>query len=223
MEEPGAVNARGRGTRERVIAAAIEVFADSGYEGATVRGVCRRAGVNVAAVNYHFGSKRALYRAVFDHVFRRLRRARTPHLPVSAPPRERLRAFVAAAFDELVYREGERRTQVAALVLREMARPTEVLNWVVEAHLHADHAELKDILERLLGRGATPDRVRDAAASVMGQVLYHYYARAVSERLNPGTPPLEERRDELVEHVTRFSLEGIQGLRAPRPPAARGS
>jgi len=53
-------------TRDRLLAAAREVFAESGFKGATVREICRRAEVNVAAVNYHFNGKEALFMAALE-------------------------------------------------------------------------------------------------------------------------------------------------------------
>ena len=54
-------------TRDRIFGAAGEVFAEQGFEGATVRAITERAGVNLAAVNYHFRDKAELYtRVVVD-------------------------------------------------------------------------------------------------------------------------------------------------------------
>jgi AcrR family transcriptional regulator len=53
-------------TRERILSAAESVFAQFGYDGATVRRISQAAGVPVALVNYHFGSKLGLYRAIFE-------------------------------------------------------------------------------------------------------------------------------------------------------------
>ena len=51
-------------TRREILRAAGEAFAASGFVGATTRAVAARAGVNVATLHYHFGSKEGLYRAV---------------------------------------------------------------------------------------------------------------------------------------------------------------
>ncbi|MFC5301676.1 TetR/AcrR family transcriptional regulator [Azospira restricta] len=52
-------------TRERILDAAERLFMESGYEGTSMRMITGAAGVNLAAVNYHFGSKEALLREVF--------------------------------------------------------------------------------------------------------------------------------------------------------------
>jgi len=51
-------------TREKLIEAAGQVFAERGFQEATVREICSRAGTNGAAVNYHFGDKLGLYTEV---------------------------------------------------------------------------------------------------------------------------------------------------------------
>jgi AcrR family transcriptional regulator len=51
-------------TRQAILDRAADVFAESGFGRASVREITGRAGVNQAAINYHFGSKEALYREV---------------------------------------------------------------------------------------------------------------------------------------------------------------
>jgi TetR/AcrR family transcriptional regulator, regulator of cefoperazone and chloramphenicol sensitivity len=59
---------RGEDTARRILLAAIEVFADEGYEGASTRSLASHAGVNAPAIQYYFGSKEGLYRAVIAHI-----------------------------------------------------------------------------------------------------------------------------------------------------------
>jgi AcrR family transcriptional regulator len=79
MFEPGPVPAcldrprpaaqlRGEETRQRILSAALRVFAAAGYDGASTRVLARTAGVNLPAIQYYFGSKEGLYRAVIDHI-----------------------------------------------------------------------------------------------------------------------------------------------------------
>ena len=53
-------------SQQRILTAAEELFAASGYEGTSVRQIAQRAGVPVALVSYHFGSKLGVYRRVFE-------------------------------------------------------------------------------------------------------------------------------------------------------------
>ncbi|MCC6756742.1 MAG: TetR family transcriptional regulator [Arenimonas sp.] len=54
-------------TKERILHAAEDLFAQHGFAGTSLRQVTSRADVNIAAVNYHFGSKENLVNEVFKH------------------------------------------------------------------------------------------------------------------------------------------------------------
>lgn len=67
-------------TRERILDAAERLFMESGYEGTSMRMITGEAEVNLAAVNYHFGSKEALLREVFRRRLAWLNRERLRQL-----------------------------------------------------------------------------------------------------------------------------------------------
>jgi AcrR family transcriptional regulator len=67
-------------TRERILRAAEELFMDRGFASTSLRMITARAKVNLAAVNYHFGSKEALIREVFERQLAPLNRARIVYL-----------------------------------------------------------------------------------------------------------------------------------------------
>ncbi|HXE54344.1 MAG TPA: TetR family transcriptional regulator, partial [Tepidisphaeraceae bacterium] len=66
------MNGHDRGTRERLLETAGQVFAEKGVDRATGKEICARAKTNVAAINYHFGSFDGLYEAVLCEAHRRL-------------------------------------------------------------------------------------------------------------------------------------------------------
>ena len=201
-----------KSTRERLLQAALEVFARRGYEAATIREICRLAEANVAAVHYHFGDKRSLYEAIYGRLFETLRQRRTEFLPPEAPAEERLRVHIQALFDEIFRHDdgSERPVQLSTLYLNEMARPTEVLDRIVSEHLEPDARELYGIIAELLGTDADDPLTIDCAASVIGQVLYYHHAGPIIVRLHPERAPVHERLAALTEQVWLFSLGGIR-------------
>jgi AcrR family transcriptional regulator len=73
-----AANQRGEDTRGRILDAALELFAASGFEGASTRTIAERAGANLPAIQYYFGSKEGLYRAVIEQFSEELQAAVSP-------------------------------------------------------------------------------------------------------------------------------------------------
>ena len=91
-------------TRERLLLAAEEVFAEAGYEAATTRDICRRAGVkNVGAINYHFRNKEHLYgEAVKFALATCARTVPFPDWPPGTPPERKLREFIRVMMQQML-------------------------------------------------------------------------------------------------------------------------
>jgi AcrR family transcriptional regulator len=198
-------------TRERLLRAALQVFAERGYEAATIREICGRAEANVAAVHYHFGDKRKLYESIYSTLFDTLRERRTRFLPPEAPAEERLRVYIRALFEEIFLSgDSDRQVQLSTIYLSEMARPSEVLDRIVTEHLEPDARELYSIVAELLGVAPDDELTFDCAASVIGQILYYYHAGPIITRLHPQRAPVLERIETLIQQIWLFSLGGIE-------------
>jgi AcrR family transcriptional regulator len=146
--------ARRRSTAARLFDAAITEFARHGYQGATVRAICQRAGANTAAVNYHFGGKEQLYAQVLEHIFRAPRETRAALRPdlAAAPAAERLREFILNFFHE-VYGCVDDRNQcgdLASIFIMEMAHPSPALARIIDTYILPDSRRLTDIVAELL-------------------------------------------------------------------------
>jgi AcrR family transcriptional regulator len=87
-------------TQSRILDAAYDVFAQHGFEGTSVRAVCKRADVNGAALNYHWKSKEALWLAVCERAVGELRSVLVSHLG-PRPIAELIPRLLSALFDTL--------------------------------------------------------------------------------------------------------------------------
>lgn len=87
--------------KEKIIAAAEEVFARSGLDGATTQEIAKRAGVNKSLLHYHFGSKKDLYYAVMDKILFDLIQLTQEVLRKNLPYSEGMEVFYRGFFDFL--------------------------------------------------------------------------------------------------------------------------
>ncbi|MFB6808497.1 TetR/AcrR family transcriptional regulator [Streptomyces sp. NPDC056387] len=94
----------GQRTRDDLLAAALELLAQRGQEGVTLREITQNAGANVAAVSYHFGSLKALCEVTIEHALERYLDAQIRELDAlddTATLRDLAAAFARPMMDAL--------------------------------------------------------------------------------------------------------------------------
>ncbi len=190
------------------------MFAEHGFRSTTVRDICQRASANIAAVNYHFGDKEGLYRAVIDYAAN-YALAKYPiggGIDASAPAEERLRVFVRTYLSRLL--DSGRPTWHGKLIAREMVDPTGALDTLAETFARPQYDRLRGIVAELLGSAAAPERVRKCAASVVGQCLFYKHCHPMIQKLMPEQRYDEEGIKGLAAHVAEFSLGAIRAMAA---------
>ncbi|MBX3024191.1 CerR family C-terminal domain-containing protein [bacterium] len=202
--------ARSAQTRQRLLAAAAEVFAADGFRNARIQTICRRAGANIAAAHYHFGDKQGLYAAVFEYAEERATRDHPPEEVADGPPDARLRSFVTAFLGRLL--DADRPAWFARLLAREMIDPTPALDRLVQHRMRANHRQLADIVRTLVGADAPLETVNLCVLSVVSQCVFYRNCAPIVARLYPELAPAQELQ-RIADHVTRFSLAAIAGLR----------
>ena len=197
-------------TREALLEAAAEVFARRGFAPATVREICEHAGANIAAVHYHFGDKKELYREVLRHSMRRARNDYPPNLglPPNAPANARLRAFVSSLLLRLF--DERRHAWHGKLMSREMVEPTGALDELVQSEIRPLFEMLEETVRQILGPAASEELVRRNALSVVGQCTFYHHCQPVLNRVYPKMKLGNESIPPLAEHITAFSLRALQ-------------
>jgi AcrR family transcriptional regulator len=196
-------------TRRRLLDSAAEIFAEKGFAHATVREICRQAHANIAAVNYHFGDKQKLYAAVFHDSHRQSHEGFDPSAFASLPPETRLREFIRQFMKHLL--DPSRPSCHGRLIAREMTEPTGMLEAFVETEVRPRVVLLQQIVRDLAGE-LPPRVIAKCSLSVVGQMLHYHSSRPVIKRISPIYADLERHTEELVDHITRFSLSGIRAI-----------
>jgi AcrR family transcriptional regulator len=203
-------------TRQRLLEAAGEVFAEHGFRKSTVRDICSRARANVAAINYHFRDKEALYAAVLKYWADIAIQKYPPHLGLgkNASAEQRLHAFVRS-FLFRVLDEG-RPAWHGKLMAREMAEPTPAFESLVEGACRPLSDLLTSIVRQLLGPDGKDEIVRRSVGSIIGQCLFYHHCRPVNAKLWPEQKLDTQGIEQLADHITRFSLGGLRDLSTKR-------
>jgi AcrR family transcriptional regulator len=203
-------------TKERIFFAGISQFARHGFEGATVRSICEEAGTaNATAVNYYFGGKAQLYRAILDMAFAENRRrleAEKDMRSEKLAPEEKLRRLLTVMVD-VAFNDDPVAKDIVAIVLREMTAPTEHLDALVENFSRPDNEEWTAIMKEILGPDAPDNVVRDSLASVGGQIFYYMAFWPIFSRVYPEHPGVAAYREPLIDHVMRFSMAGLRATK----------
>jgi TetR/AcrR family transcriptional regulator, regulator of cefoperazone and chloramphenicol sensitivity len=201
-------------TRARIIQAAGEVFADRGYQAATIRDISRRAGANLAAVNYYFGDKEKLYIEVLKSAHPEGAEL-SPEEPwaAGASPEEKLRGYIRAFLERLL--QAERPAWRMRLMQREILEPTPFCVEMMRSYIRAHFAQLMDVLDEVLPPETPAHRRHQIALSIVGQCVYFRAAAPVIAMVID-----EEEREtyhtveHLTEHITQVVLAAL-GLRPP--------
>lgn len=202
-------------TKERILDAAEKLFAAEGLSRTSLRAITLEAGVNVAAVHYHFGSKEVLLEAVLARRVAPMNSERVAELERieaqarPAPPAIEaiLTAFIAPAFrlQERLPSDGPTLTQLFG---RLYAEPEEVVERLVREHFGDVARRFIEALCRALPHLPQAEvwlRFQ-FAIGVLGHILCGHHRMDVI----PGHPPQAEDEEQTVRHIVSFLAAGFR-------------
>lgn len=211
-----------RATPARLLDAAVELFAQRGFAGTSIRDIAERAGANVAAGHYHYGSKEGLYlevlRAQFAEVRAELERrgvARPEPALRRASRRELvalLEARIATMLDMLL---GPPPAPHGALMLREMCDPTDAMPIIVAEFIEPQTREMEQLVARLIP-GGSKETVTRIVYSIVGQVLFYRFTMPMQLLMRRASKYPRGFARQTARHIATFSLHAIDGLAAER-------
>lgn len=212
-------------TKQRLVDAAGEVFASKGFDAASVREISGAAGVNIAAINYHFGDKQKLYLACLEQTVcgQREDLACAPWTAPGLSAQDRLRAFIGGMLRSRL--DPSRPHWHMEIMLREMAHPSPACAQMVEQFIRPMADALWEIVHELCPGAPRDGRGWLVGFSIVGQILFYYVHQPIVRSLM-GDGEFERLTvEELADHITRFCLAAfgqgapIQDSYSPASPA----
>ena len=169
------------GTKESLLLAAGELFAEHGFDGTSVRSIVEKAGVNIAAINYHFGTKENLYLSVLHYVTEYNREVGAPtFLPelerVSRP--EELSELITrlALLQMRSFFSPKVPLWHGRLIMRSLLEPRVELRSLVERNFRPGLDALRAIFRKANPK-LTDEETRLMAYSWNAQVVFYVFAR----------------------------------------------
>jgi len=194
-------------SRERILEASLQEFAEHGYEGATTASVARRVGVTQPLIHYHFGSKEALWRAAVELAFGRMQTVLqgVEDDMSTVGPREALRTMAR----RFVYFNA-RYPEVGRLIITESAVRGSRLEWMTEKHLRP----LVEHIEYMFRAGRDQGIVKDLPIeslifAFLGAVPHFFDAAPLISllwKIDPLAPEHVERHAEALVEVFTSGL-----------------
>lgn len=197
-------------TKDRLLDAAIPMLAEKGYHQTTIAAVCAAAEANIAAVNYHFGSKEGLYAEAWRRALRSSLERHPPDggVPADAPPEARFRARLTAALRRAIDPES----MEFAIMMHEMSNSTGLLQEALREDVGPLLHSMWTVIREIAGPGPSDIQINMCVESLMAQLIHN--TRRVRD--NPVPIKLEAPTDveSIADHIVTFTLAGIRAVAA---------
>jgi len=214
----------GSDVRIRIIEVAGPIFAEKGYRDATVREICKQAGVGSASVNYYFRDKAQLLAEVLQYIHdTECSNLRSKDYSPDWSPEIRLWHLVRDWLVEL--RESDVDSWVNQLWMRLFIEPNPASDEVLVAHLRGELEPLQEVFRELLPEDTPDGRRWQITLSIVGQLIVYYdFKPEIIRRLVGDTIHAEDfGPDDLAEHVCRFTLAALGRTLPDTTPYRSGS
>lgn len=197
-------------TRRALLEAAGRVFAEHGYAKATSKEICQRAKANVAAVNYHFGSKDALYGAVLEEAHSRI--VSLESMAAVAASDVDARAKLRLLLSRLAQQIGKRDSDGWELrvLSRAILSRSPMMSGLIERQIAPKAALLRGILAESMALPADHPAVSRSLINLIGPFLM---LLVTDQRIQRKVAPhLDLQHEAFAEHMVTYAIGGLQAI-----------
>lgn len=201
-----ATRSDGDATVRHIITKAGELFAEKGYADTTSKAICERAGVNMAAVNYHFGSRDGLYLVLLKEVHKEVMSLDFVRKigESAAPPSEKLYLLIHG----LLRANYDAKSWHIRLWARELLSPSPILSQIMREEAWPKFEVLREVIMELTGMPVSEPELLRSILSVIGPVLLML---VIDRRIETPIQPLYGHTvEEMARHMHTFAMAGLK-------------
>ncbi|MDO9632908.1 MAG: CerR family C-terminal domain-containing protein, partial [Humidesulfovibrio sp.] len=210
---------------QRLLESGIRLFARHGFKGTTARALAEESGANIASINYHFGGKAGLYRAVLERIVALKQRELGDLLDLvlaqcagEALQREDLhelmRRLVRHTVSALLDNPDAR--WASMIIVQEQAAPTADFEILHEGFLKKIYAAWTALLARLTGERPDSLELRLRAAAIIGQVaVFRIGMSSILREISA-----DRLSDEHQDCIARLVIQHVEAILAANHAAA---
>ncbi|MCK6393203.1 CerR family C-terminal domain-containing protein [Zoogloea sp.] len=197
--------------RQRLLEAALQLFADKGYQKTSTREIADAAGVNLGSISYYFGDKPGLYRAVFCESF--CDATATPDIlqardclpdPTAALDPD---AALAGFFFNFLHplKQGALIRLVMRLHFRELVEPSGVMGTEMDDDLADLFRNMSQLISRHLGLASPDTDTLRLTHAVLGMAMHFFVAQDLVDQVSPELVAKPESIDALAERLAAWA------------------
>ncbi|WP_160287720.1 TetR/AcrR family transcriptional regulator [Pseudomonas knackmussii] len=198
----------GEATRRRILLAAGQLFAERGYADTTSKAICEQAQCNMAAVNYHFGSRENLYRALLQEMHKHL--ISYDQLEQLTRSEQDSRDKLALLIDALTLNVASGQRWQARLWARELLAPSAFLAELIDQEAMPKVRLVMGLLSEVTGIPLQAPALLRCLFSVMAPYLT---LQVVSREIpTPLTDLFEQPTEDLARHLKLFAQAGLEAV-----------
>lgn len=190
--------------KEKLLAAATELFARKGFAGVSIRELAITAGVNSALISYHFGGKEGLYESVVTAQYEKLLGRVEPIAASHATAQEKIRMFA----DVIRRNHTQDQPLMARLIQGELTSPTSCMENVIRKYTVRMAKLVTGVLREGMEKGELRDDIEPifAGLSLAGMLNFYFILREITKVVIPSSPEQDER---FVASALKIYLKGM--------------
>lgn len=202
--KPTSRDKRSQETRQRILQAALELFAERGFEGASVRDIATNADVNHGLIKYHFESKDLLWKAAVDFLFeRQADEMKAPAHELELPPYEQAKSWIHRYVHYCA-----RHPEHARIMVQESVRNSDRLQWAVERHIGPVHQLARRLNAKRKAEGIYPIISDHAIIYIITAACQSPFMLADEVRLSEGIDMSNEQQiDAYADSLIAFLFD----------------